>query len=235
MILYHGTSTSRSIRILEHGFEYPDFESEIQEISRRYDVKSEQLTEQLVTLGRFVASRFQDKNIYFSSDFMHAASYATRAPEFYWEALWAVYIIWNPELGDDWNQSDAGHAWVLSQMHTDSPVVLHVDVSEDLLGLDVERIRETQEIFNDLGDGGRVEVGLPASSDLQIIDQTTTDFWIDPSLLRFMAGISPDEIHAQVLAGAWGQPFSYQSTKYWLWCDIKARLSHQRLIDLNLA
>jgi hypothetical protein len=234
MILYHGTSTSRSIRILEHGFEYPDFESEIQEIARRYDVKSEQLTEQLVTLNRFVASRFQDENIYFSSDFMHAASYATRAPEFYWEALWAVYIIWNPELGDDWNQSDAGHAWVLSQMHTDPPVVLHVNVCEDLLGLDAERIRETQEIFKDLGDGGRVEVGLTASSDLQIIDQTSTDFWIDPSLLRFMAGISPDEIHAQVLAGAWGQPFSYQSTKYWLWGDIKARLSHQRLFELNL-
>lgn len=235
MILFHGTSTSRSIRILEHGFESPDFNSEIQEIAQRYDVTFELVTEQLARMGRFVASRYQDENIYFSSDFMHAASYATRAPEFYWEALWAVYIIWNPGLGDDWNQSDAGHAWVLSQMHTDPRVVLHVDVSEDLLGFDAERIRETQAIFKDLGDGGGVEVNLPASSDPQIIDQTTTDFWIDPSLLRFMAGISPDEMHVQVLAGAWGQPLSYQSTQYWLWCDIKPRLSHQRLVELNLA
>jgi hypothetical protein len=66
------------------------------------------------------------------------------------------------------------------------------------------------------------------------VDRTTGDYWIDASRLRFLAGLSPDEIHQQVLSGVWGQPFSYQLTKHWLWSDVKARLKPERLRELNL-
>lgn len=234
MILFHGTSRSRAARICKFGFEYPDFDSEMEEISRRYELRCDVLQEQLTILRRIVSSRHDDKRIYFSSHLKHAASYATRAPEFYWEALWAVYVIWNPELGTDWNKSDEGHAWVLSQMQSDAPVILHVEVSEDVLGQDAERIRGAREIMPPNSESGGAQVGLEPSSNLQIVDLTASDYWIDGSLLRFLAALSPDEIHAQVLAGVWGQPFSYQFTKYWMWNDIKARLKPERLRELNL-
>jgi len=234
VILFHGTSTSRAALIREHGFQYPDFESEIEEISRHYEVGAETLRDQLMRLGRIVTSRDDDRKIYFSSHFQHAASYATRAPEFYWEALWAVYVIWNPQLGFEWNQSDEGHAWVLSQMQSDPPVILHVEVSDHVLGQDADRIRGTREIMPPDSESGGAEVGLYPSSNLQIVDQTTSDYWIDASLLRFLAELSPDEMHSQVLAGVWGQPFSYQFTKYWMWNDVKTRVKPERLRELNL-
>lgn len=234
MILFHGTSASRANLIREFGFQYPNFESEIEEISRRYEVKADMVQEQLTKLGRIVTSRNDDRKIYFSSHFKHAASYATRAPEFYWEALWAIYITLNPQLGHEWNQSDEGHAWVLSQMQTDPPVILHIEVSDQLLGQDAERISNYRAAMPPDSESGGAEVGLYPSADLHIMDQTTGDYWIDASRLRFLAGLSPDDIHKQVLSGVWGQPFSYKFTNYWLWQDIKSRLNPERLAELNL-
>ncbi len=234
MILFHGTTKSRADRIQQFGFEQPDFDSELEEISQRYEVQSDALQDQLKNLGRIISSRNSDTRIYFSSHLMHAASYATRAPEFYWEALWAIYVIRHPELGFEWNQSDEGHAWVLSQMQSDTPVVLHVEVPDEILGHDAERILNTLEIMPPNSESGGVEVGLIPSSDLRIMDQTTCDYWIDGSLLRFFADLSQEEIRQQVIEGLWGQPFSYQYTKYWMWANVKALLQPARLRDLNL-
>lgn len=234
MILFHGTTKSRADRIQKFGFERPDFDSEIAAVCRRYEVRSETLREQLTNLGRIISSRNDDSRIYFSSHFMHAASYATRAPEFYWEALWAIYVIRHPELGFEWNQSDEGQAWVLSQMQSDAPVVLHVEVPDEILGHDAERIVNILKLMPSNSESGGVEVGLNPSSDLRVVDQTTIDYWIDGSLLRFLTDLSQEEIGQQVSEGLWGQPFSYQSTKYWMWANVKALLKPERLHDLNL-
>lgn len=141
MILYHGTSESRAEVVCREGFKHPNLDSEIHTIANRYKIESDVLRRQLSELGRFSSFRNDDKKVYFSSHIMHAASYATRAPEFYWEALWGVYTIWNPELGLNWNQSDEGHAWVLSQMQSDPPVILHIDVPEEIPGQDAKRVK----------------------------------------------------------------------------------------------
>ncbi len=234
MILFHGTTASRASHIRENGFIKPDFDVEIELISQKYDLPASDIHEQLTALGRFISSRRDDQRIYFSSHLMHAKSYATRAPEFYWEAMWAVYVIRNPELGLEWNQSDEGHAWVLSQMQHDPPVVLHVEVVDDELGQDADRIRGTREIMPPESESGGVEVGLYPSSNLKIVDQTIGDYWIDSSLLRFLTDLSPGELSQQVDDGVWGAPFSYQFTNYWYWRDIKLRLTPQRLQELSL-
>jgi hypothetical protein len=234
VILFHGTSASRATLIREYGFDYPNFELEIEVISQRYEVEAETLKEQLNKLGRIVTSRNDDRKIYFSSHFLHAASYATRAPEFYWEALWAIHVIRNPQLGNQWNQSDEGHVWVLSQMQFDPPVVLHVEVSDHELGQDAERMNKYCAIMPPDSQSGGAEVGLYPSPNLQIVDQTTGDYWIDGSLLRHLTGLSPEEFSRQVDDGTWGEPFSYQVAKYWLWQDIKSRLDSERLRELDL-
>lgn len=53
-------------------------------------------------------------------------------------------------------------------------------------------------------------------------------------MLRFIADQSPEELAHQVEEGLWGNPFSYQFTKYWLWQDIKLCLDPERLTELNL-
>ena len=53
-----------------------------------------------------------------------AGGWANRAPEVTWEALCSVYRLRHPDLGDDWNQSDEGHFWVLAQQMPDPPVII---------------------------------------------------------------------------------------------------------------
>jgi len=185
-------------------------------------------------MGRFSSYRPTKDKLYFSSHMMHAKSYATRAPEFFWEALWAVYVMRHPEVGSEWNQSDEGHAWVLSQMRHDSPVVLHIEVSEELLGDEAARVRNTFEIFPPDCHNGGIEVGLMPSKHLQVVDQTTSDYWIDSSLLRFLVDCSNQEMKVQVEDGLWGQSFFYKSERFWLWRDIKALLQGERLNQLDL-
>lgn len=233
MILFHGTSSSRAAMIQQYGFQNPDLDSELATLASQYDVTHTSLRTQLSNLGRFVTSR-QEQKVYFSSHFLNAASYATRAPEFHWEALCAIYVIRNPELGAKWNQSDEGHAWVLSQMQTDPPVVLHVDIPEEMLGEDAEKIRRYVEAMSAESESGGKEVATSASSELQVKNLIVSDHWIDNSLLRFLSGLSPEEIKKQVEAGIWGTPFTYQNRENWLWGQVKTRLSHERLLELNL-
>jgi hypothetical protein len=234
MILYHGTSSSRAAMIQQYGFQNPDLDSELAKVASQYNVSHASLQTQLSNLGRIVTSRLDEKKVYFSSHFLHAASYATRAPEFYWEALWAIYVLRNPELGFNWNQSDEGHAWVLSQLQTDPPVVMHVEIPADTLGEDAERIQQCIEDSPAESESGGTEIGLSPSAKLQIVGQTEGDYWIDNSLLRFLSGLSPEEIGKQVENGIWGQSFTYQGCEYRLWGEIKTRLSHERLLELNL-
>lgn len=219
---------------MRNGFQQPDLEYEMAEICHRHNVDKAILKNQLEERGRFISFRGIDNKTYFSSHFMHAASYATRAPEFYWEALWSVYLLAHPHLGLDWNQSNDGHAWVLSQMQNDPPVVLHVEVPEIALGAEAERIRRYCEILPLDSTMGGCEVALVPSDNLQIVEQTITDYWIDGSLLRFLSDSTQEEIEEQVDEGLWGEPIFYHHTKYWLWTDVKTRLSATRLSHLNL-
>ena len=233
MILFHGTSSSRAAMIQQYGFQNPDLDSELAKLASQYDVSHASLQTQLSKLARFVTSR-QEQKVYFSSHFLHAASYATRAPEVHWEALWAIYVLRNPELGFNWNQSAEGHAWVLSQMQTDPPVVLHVDIPEEILGEDAERIRNYVKVMSTESESGGKEVAISPSSELQVLDLTVSDHWIDNSLLRFLSGLSPEEIEKPIEDAIWGPPFTYQNRENRLWGVVKTRLSHERLLELNL-
>ncbi len=219
--------------IQQYGFQNPDLDSELAKLASQYNVSHTSLQMQLSNLGRFVTSR-QEQKVYFSSHFLHAASYATRAPEFHWEALWAIYVLQNPELASNWNQSEEGHAWVLSQMQTDPPVVLHVDIPEEMLGEEAEKVRGYVSIMSAESESGGKEVAISVSSELQIKDLVVSDHWIDNSLLRFLSGLSPEEIEKQVEDGIWGPPFTYQNRENRLWGEVKKRLSHERLLELNL-
>ena len=234
MILFHGTSSSRAEMIRQHGFQNPDFDSELAKLASAHGVSHASLQTQLLDLRRFVTSRHGDQKIYFSTHLMHAASYATRAPEFCWEALWAIYVLRNPELGFNWNQSDEGHAWVLSQMQTDPPVVLHVEIPGELLGEDAEKLTLRAEDSPSESESVGTEIALSPSPDLQVVGQTAGDYWIDNSLLRFLSGLSPEEIAKQVEEGLWGQPFSHNCNNFWLWNNVKTRMTTERLDELDL-
>jgi len=234
MILYHGTSTSRAKSITENGFRKPDLTTELTSIAESFGIPSSVLIEKLTSLGRFVIFRNTDAPIYFSSHFNHAASYATRGPEFFWESLWAIYGLQHPEIDFNWNQSDEGHAWVLGQMQHDPPVVLHVEIPDELLGAELEKIFSLRSRMPPDSENGGREIGLELSEQFCIVNRTDIDFRVNGSLLRFLSELSPEEIALQVDAGAWGTPLSYRAEKYWNWQDIKRRLTESRLNELGL-
>lgn len=160
--------------------------------------------------------------IYLSSHFMHAASYATRAREFVWEMLWAIYGLRYPALGFNWNQSDEGHAWVLAQMQADPPIVFHVEVPEEDLRKDVERLTSYREAASPESIAGGMGVGIENLDRLLVVQETESDFWTDGQLLRFLAGATPAQIEQEVNDGKWGEILSYQGDKNWMWRALKS-------------
>ena len=234
--LFHGTSRSRAEEILIDGFRVLDFEQEISSCSSKYSISSEVLSKKLYELGRIAASRRDDKATCFSTNFEHASSYASRAPEIQWDCLWAIFSLHHPEIEiDELNQSDAGHFWILTQMEHDPPVVLTIEATRDLVGLEFQNLIDSQEELHKIDPTAGAEVRIEFDSFPKILTVSSVDFRIDGSLLRFITGLSPTELAEQVIDGLWGQPIGGQWAQYWPWSEIKQRLNSQRIEHLYSA
>ena len=234
VILYHGTSTSCASAIQQHGFQAPDLPGIVTSFAARYGHNPQNLAMKLDDLDFFTACRGEDSRIYFTTHFNHAASYASRSPEYRWDCLWGVYLLRHPELANDWSASQEGHLWVLREMMDDPPVVLSVDVPEDLLADEIWRINFVLDDEPSDSDNG-LEVELQYSGHLPVIDQTPVNFRIHPPLLCYLVGVSPEEMAEQVRSGLWGQPTVYKIiSEYWEWPDVKERLPVTRLRELGL-
>jgi hypothetical protein len=231
MELFHGTTHERAARIVAEGFRPMVLDDEVAAVSRRFGVPRDAILADLELHGRFSSFRRDDLRSYLTTSFGHAASYASRAPEVEWECLWAVYRLQHPELGYDWNQSDAGHFWVLQQRELDPPVVMVLEVDEANLA-NPERIAKVKSLEGKV-DGG-LEVPIDVSMRFTVLRTETTDRRVDLSLLRFIIDQSPSETRAQVEAGVWGSPEIYQGGRYWNWRDIRQRLSEARRRALGL-
>jgi hypothetical protein len=75
-------------------------------------------------MGKFTHLDARLGTVSTTADADKAESYANRAPEATWEALWSVYALQRRELADEYYQSDEGHFWVLAQQMADPPVVI---------------------------------------------------------------------------------------------------------------
>lgn len=233
MILYHGTSKSCAKSIQQEGFQPPNLPKIVAAYALQYDLSPDDLMTALDDFGYFVAARGDDSRTYFTTHFKHAASYASRSPEFRWDCLWAIFNLHHPHLGQGYDSSSEGHVWVLSQMMDDPHVVLHVDVPDELLTDEIGRIHQWLDIEPTDGDDG-MEVILRSPVHLPIAEVSPINFRIKFPLLTYLTGESPEEMEKQVRAGLWGEPTVYKViSHYWDWPDVRSRLPTERLRELG--
>ena len=232
--LFHGTSSSRGGRIATGGFQPPDLQAEIVAVAERFGVDADELRDDLKRHNRYTQLRGDDQLIYATTDRNHAESYASRAPEVEWECLWAVFRVRHPETGAEWNQNDVGNFWVTSTLAKDPPVVLELSVAlSALAGVNRPELLKQISYPKRERDSGR-EVRIPSDARVEHVARHEADRLVDGSLLRHMAGLTPDEIAAEVKRGLWGTPQQYRSMWYWPWRGVVARLSAARRAELGL-
>lgn len=208
--VFHGTTWSAAQRITRGGFEPRSVSALVAEVSAETGVDPDAIAEDLTAYSRFaVIDPARSDTVSLATDRPLAPSWAQRAPEARWEALWAVYRIAHPELGYDWNTSDEGHWWVMSRMVGDPPVLIECRAALGALlrcppgegpmfdgfGLGLEQALFVLEIA--------VEVRARPLS-LTPVATTWQPRWVDRSLLRFMTGESAETVEEQVAEGLWG-------------------------------
>jgi hypothetical protein len=236
-------------RILRDGFAPLPVSTQIEAVAAEYDVPVDDLMQNLKAYNRFAVVDPRPDTIFVTADEVKAGSWADRAPEATWEALWAFYRICNPEVGWDWNMSDEGHLWVLAQRLDDPPVVLEASAP-----LGVLRNRNTGRTAAD-GFREAIESGSPESLQTQHwLFRVSPEWLVDPGditprsyqvvparvdhdLMLFMSGESKETFVEQLRADFWGEPgaSSGQSDRPWHpFEEVWARLSDERQVELEV-
>ncbi|MCV7127385.1 MULTISPECIES: hypothetical protein [Mycolicibacterium] len=246
--IFHGTRASLAEPILCGGFAPLPVTKQIEDVAAQYDVSMDDLMEDLKAYNRFAVVDARPNTAFVTGDAVKAGSWADRAPEATWEALWAVYRIQNPEIGWDWNMSDEGHLWVLAQRVDDPPAVLEARAplvalrnrnngrtaadgireaiesgSTDALSTELELFRASPE-------------WLVAPCDLTPISYQTVPMRVDHDLMLFMSGESKETFVERLRAGCWGEPGASSGPGDRPWHpfeEVWARLSSERQTALE--
>lgn len=104
--VFHGTRVSTAERIMRDGFAPVPVSELIEKVADAHEVTVDALMTDLREYGRFAVVDPRPDTVFTTGNPVKAGSWADRAPEATWEALWAVYRIRHPEVGWDWNMSD---------------------------------------------------------------------------------------------------------------------------------
>ena len=256
--VFHGTRRSLAERIIQEGFGHLSVTEQLQQVASQYSIALGVLKEHLAANGRFVSTDDRAGTVSFAPLRLKAGSWANRAPEATWEALWSVYRIRHPELGHYWNQSNEGHLWVTAQQLDDPPVVITVLArlgelypgSQDLtfpatatsawdMLLEMVESGATSEEILDLCES-HPEWRARTDAHLEVTDVEEVPVRVDGALACFMSGQSPETFGSQVKDGSWGpEPTEHPMGKVlggvWFTFDqIWQRLPENRRAELSL-
>lgn len=217
--VFHGTRASMAERIMRDGFAPRSVRQQIQAVGVVYDVTVDALIADLEIYNRFAIVDPRPETTFVTGHPVKAGSWADRAPEATWEALWAVYRIRHPEVGWDWNMSNEGHLWVLAQRLDDPPAVL---VAEVPLGKLRNRSgsRTAADQFRDAieTDGSKDALKmarwlfamspewLVRPSDLTPRGFVPVPSRVDHDLMLFMSGETKETFVEQLQTDYWGEP-----------------------------
>jgi hypothetical protein len=115
--LYHGTTLPAAESILREGWKATSVANQVDDVANANGIDPAEVWEELASLGRHVVGPNRGAWASFSPHReVTMYSWAQRAPEATWEALWSVWRLRHPELGEDWNLDTRGHVWVWEQI-----------------------------------------------------------------------------------------------------------------------
>jgi hypothetical protein len=136
LTVWHGTTRSAAERIARVGFARMETTRMMEDVAREHGVSATGLREVLQEAGRFVLIQVgRDNAAWFASSKEDAASWAHRAPEARWEALWGVWWLTHGGMEANprpWTDPKAA-GWHESQFFSDPPAVVEVRVPVDRL------------------------------------------------------------------------------------------------------
>ncbi|UJL30430.1 hypothetical protein NWT09_29270 [Mycolicibacterium sp. jd] len=246
--VFHGTRVSLAQRILRDGFAPLPVPDQVAAVAVEHGVTAESIWEDLRGYNRFVVADPRERIVFVCPNKVRAGSWADRAPEAGWEALWAVYRLRHPHIGWEWNDSQEGHLWVLTQRLDDPPAVLEAtaplgalrdrrgsrtladDWAETLASGDPDKVRRQQWLFHETREW------LVAPGDLTPSGYRVVPARADKDLVRFLSGENPQVFEEQLEAGAFGEPgpSAGKGDRIWYPFDqVWSRLSPQRQQELE--
>lgn len=229
--VFHGTRLSRAQTIMQSGFNTTPVADLVSPVAETYGVPVDDLYAHLTRFGKFAIVDDRPGAVYVCANPEKAGSWASRAPEAVWEALWSVWALKHPELGDYYQQSAEGLFWVLAQQLDDPPALVGMlapatclfnhprgddaatwfakMASTDILGvpLTVEKIVEAfVEKPEWRVDPARVQIA-------QLLEVPTR---VDLDVAAFMAGRDRFEFMRDIREGThWGQPLGGSGFDSW--------------------
>lgn len=247
--VFHGTRVSMAERIVTDGFAPLPVSTQIEAVAAVHDVPVEALQADLREYGRFAVLDPRPGTVFVTGNQVKAGSWADRAPEATWEALWAVYRIRHPEVGWYWNNSQEGHLWVLAQRLDDPPATLHAAAPLGALrnrrsgGTAADLFRDAMEARGSedaLQTARWLFVGSPEwladPADLTARGFTPVPARVNRYLMLFMSGETEDAFHEQLRVNHWGEPGPSAGDgdkPWWPFDEVWARLSVDRQGELE--
>lgn len=247
-VVFHGTRVSMAERIMRDGFAPLPVTEQIEAVAEEFNVPVQSLLDDMRTYGSFAVVDDRPGTVFVVVDEVKAGSWAERAPEATWEALWAVYRISHPELGGYWNSSQEGHLWVRAQRLHDPPAVLEAvsplialryrhsartaadDFRSALNTGDPDTLRRQGEFFRIIPEWLVPPQGLIPTAFQPVPTR------VDDALLFFISGCSVETLREQLRTDFWGErgAVSGPADRPWFPFDqVWARLSGDRQEELE--
>lgn len=132
--LFHGTTLEAAERILEVGWWPQDVLGVVKRVAAECGASLANILADLEGHGRFVQHADRGTYASFTPDRVKAEhSWAQRAPEAQWEALWAVWRVHHLSSSENCNQDLAGHAWVWERCKLERLAVIRYSTSYEEL------------------------------------------------------------------------------------------------------
>jgi hypothetical protein len=222
-------------------------DEQVAAVAREYELPLEHLRSHLQRMGRFAHLDERSGTVSLTASPDRAGSWANRAPEATWEALWSVYALQHPHLGDGYYQSDEGHFWVMSQKIADPPaVVVGAAPLAALTSWSFSRGKTAPEILErTISQGGSAEdfvkiyMRIPEwraeaeSVTFALVQAAPTQ--LERHVVAFMSGEDPEDFAERLRNGDWGQPGGQDQVgmPWWSFDEVWARLTPQRQTDLQ--
>lgn len=247
MTVYHGTRQSSAAGTLREGFHPIPVADQIAAVADTYEVPLVAVEEHLQLKSRFTHHDARGGTLSTTGDIDQAGSWANRAPEATYEALWSVYAHCHPELGDDYFQADEGHFWVMAQQMADPPVVVEARAPLGALrAWQFDAGKTAIEILSIMLMNGRTVEDFRrrfartpewrvAVDQVTMISPVPAHTRVSRLILEYMSAEDPDTFGEQLSRGRWADPDGYgrDGMPWWSFDTVWSWLTPQRRAQLE--